>query len=91
MTGFRVGVGDPIIAARLPTRLPEPITWPLSPVASIRFGSLTTSTHYFRGPYGHQSIAAEPSCCQGLTRTWSRGPCSGTSPPGTDSAVCASA
>jgi hypothetical protein len=92
MTGFRVGVADPIIAAR-----PAADTFTranyLGAVASRvdSFWFRTISTFCSPARCGNRSIAAQRSSYQRLTPIWSPGPCSRTSPRATDSAAFASA
>ena len=86
MTGFRVGVFDPILAA-----------WPSAEIftrgnyfnaLATRADSvwyLTTSMDCFRGRCGSRIMPARRSSSQSSTQVWSRGSCSGTSRPVTGS------
>ena len=92
MARFRVGVADPILAAR-----PAADTFTranyLGAVAN-RVDSFWVPDHLnqlFPRSLWKQKYCGATKLIPRLDAVWSRGPCSGTSPPVTEWAACASA
>lgn len=86
-TGFRVGVADPIIAARPAADTFTRASY-LGAVANRADSSVTTSTNCSRARCGNRSIAAPPELSRRWTPPWNRGPCWGTSQLAIESVGC---